>query len=316
MANVSTAWKTDNYKFVGQTFDYTYGNRMNKLLFILGEFMANSVDYQLDGLGGFGEYQPYDGNTLVAGTLKRGFTTVITPKEFNLTYDIGRKQSKIDKLGITRKIGRKLGLAGSLTVYVNGLRLFARAFDTGYLGGDGKPWAATDHPVASKGNANRASLPDPEAGTFSNIVTGELTVDNITKAQTQASRYVTPDGLPFACEMNTVLVSPELEGKARQLFGTTAKLQPKNLPGTSLNDANPVSDMRYIVVGGGNDGFTGKQWAICDPELLKDSAGFIYNEKPQVLNTELDNPLIDRYVGYIDYAVGFGDARPIIFGKA
>ena len=33
----NTAWKTDNYKFVGKAFDYAYANRLNKLLAILGE---------------------------------------------------------------------------------------------------------------------------------------------------------------------------------------------------------------------------------------------------------------------------------------
>ena len=41
----------------------------------------------------------------------------------------------------------------------------------------------------------------------------------------------------------------------------------------------------------------------------------VYNNRPEVLQAELDNPLIDRYVGYIDYAVGWGDARPIVFSN-
>ena len=30
-----TAWKTDNYKFVGKAFDFAYANRMNKLAGIM-----------------------------------------------------------------------------------------------------------------------------------------------------------------------------------------------------------------------------------------------------------------------------------------
>ena len=59
-----SAWKTDNYKFVGKAFDYAYANYMNKLSPILGERNAKSVDYELTASGGYGELQPYDGNNL------------------------------------------------------------------------------------------------------------------------------------------------------------------------------------------------------------------------------------------------------------
>ncbi|MBQ7713452.1 MAG: hypothetical protein IJT71_01005, partial [Oscillospiraceae bacterium] len=60
----NTAWKTDNYKFVGKAFDYAYANRLSKLLAILGVASSNSIDYELTGSGGYGELQPYDGSNL------------------------------------------------------------------------------------------------------------------------------------------------------------------------------------------------------------------------------------------------------------
>ena len=48
----NTAWKSDNYKFVGKAFDYAYANRLNKLLAILGVASANSIDYELVSSGG------------------------------------------------------------------------------------------------------------------------------------------------------------------------------------------------------------------------------------------------------------------------
>ena len=81
------------------------------------------------------------------------------------------------------------------------LRLFGRAFDAAYVGGDGQPWASIAHPNASKGDINGVSVIDPDSGTFSNLITDKLSVSAITKAQTMANRFKTPDGLPLMIDM-------------------------------------------------------------------------------------------------------------------
>lgn len=316
MSNLATAWKSDNYKFVGKAFDSAYNNRMSALKQICGEVSDNnSVDYVLEGLGGFHEYAPYNGTTLTSGICRRGFTTIIRPNEFNLSVDIGYMEAKLDQVGATRKAGARLGDSGAMTVYAHLLRLFGNAFNKSVTGGDGMPWASDKHWQASKGSANRVSVPDQDAGTYSNLLNDELSVDAITKAQILASRYVTPDGLPFLCEMDTLLVSPELEPKAKELCGVNAKLAPVLKPDGETNAANPIYGMRYIVIGGGRDGFTKKQWAVCDSKLMRETVMLVYNEKPRVLQVELDNPLIDRYVGYACFGVGYGDARSIVFSS-
>ena len=42
-------WKSDNYKFVGKAFDFAYADRLNKLLPVVGEVNAKSIDYELTG---------------------------------------------------------------------------------------------------------------------------------------------------------------------------------------------------------------------------------------------------------------------------
>lgn len=316
MSNVSaTAWKGDNYKFVGKAFDYAYADRLNKLSPILGSANSKSIDYELAGAGGFGELTPYDGSNLNMGSQKRGFKTLITPVEYTKSAPVGYKQAKVDKLGETKKVGTRLGDSAALTVYLHALRMFGHAFDPRYVGGDGKPWAAEDHPVASLMDENRRRIADPDAGVFSNLIAETLSVKAITKAQSMAGRFVTPDGMPFLCQMDTVLVSPELEAEAKKLFGETQKLRPVQNPEDNSNAANPVYDLGYIVVGGGNDGFESKQWALCDRRLMKEVANIVYLTRPKVFNTELDNPLIDLYTAYVDFACGWGDARPIIFSN-
>lgn len=316
MPNGNTAWKTDNYKFVGKSFDYTYANRLNKLLAVVGEVDQNSIDYELEGAGGYGEMQPYTGN-LNFGGQKRGFKTIITPGEFEKSDVVGYKQAKIDKMGECRKVGSRLGHAAAMTVYVYLLRMFAGAFATGTkakCGGDGRPWADGAHPVASLRSEGRVFVPDPDAGTFSNKFTKALSVSAITDLQAAATGFVTPDGLPFLCDLNMLLVSPDLEATAAKICGSNGKWRPRQNPdGTATNEANPLPDLQYMVLGGGKDGFKGGQWALCDAALMRELVKIVYITRPKVFRSALDNPLQDCYTGYCDFGVGWGDARQILF---
>ena len=311
----TTAWKSDNYKFVGKAFDYAYANRLNKLLAILGVASSNSIDYELTGSGGYGEMPAYDGDNLNEGAKKRGFKTIITPEEFSLSESVGYKQAKIDKSGECSRVGKMLGNSAAMTVYMHALRMFANAFNPNCIGGDGKSWAATDHPNASKGSQGRTFVADPESGTYSNLITKTLSVNAITEAQSMAGRMTTPDGLPLLADMNLLLVSPELEAEAKKICGDNGKFRPTRNPADDSNAANPLADLQYMVIGGGNDGFTAKQWAICDPLLMREMVKLVYITRPTVMQTALDNPLKDLYTGYVDFGCGWGDGRQIIFSN-
>ena len=304
-------WKSDNYAYVGKAFETRYANRINKLAPIMSEKNIKSADYMLQGAGGYGELKKYDGQNLNVGNMKRAFATIITPEEFDLAIPVGYKEAKIDKLGECRKVGSRLGDSAAMTVYMHMLRTLGGAFDPGKVGGDGVSWANTKHPVASKGSEGRKFIVDEDAGYYSNLMNKAMSVSAITEAQTMGNRFVTPDGLPYLCDLNTLLVSPELEPEAKKLCGDDARLDPE----TAAHGANPIHGMKYIVIGGGNDGFTKKQWAVCDRDLMKDIFQIIYNTRPTVLQSQLDNPLIDMYTAYADFGIGWGDARPIIFSN-
>lgn len=312
---ITNAWKTDNYKFVGKAFEFAYANRVNKLLGVMGKTTTRSVDYELTGSGGYGEMPIYDGTNLNVVQAKRGFKTIITPVEYSASVPVGYAQAKVDRSGECRKVGTKLGQDAAMTVYVNALRMFGNAFDANHLGGDGKPWAATDHPVASKGSEGRKFIVDPDAGTYSNLITTALSVNAITAAQSAANRFVTPDGLPFLCDFNMLLVSPELEADAKKICGDFGKWRPKQNPADDTNAANPVPDLQYMVIGGGAFGFTKKQWAICDANLMREMVKIVYITEPECIQNQLDNPLVDMYTGYVHFGCGWGDARPIIFSN-
>ncbi|MBP5245330.1 MAG: hypothetical protein K6D98_05240 [Clostridiales bacterium] len=298
-------WHNDLYPLVKKRFDLRYAKRLNLINKVAETVCRDDVDYRLEGVGGYGELPLYDGTSVASADSKRGFITTITPKEHALRVTLSYKKAKLDYSGEAAKVGAKLADSAYMTVLNEFYRLFGNAFVT--VGADGVPWASTSHPVSK----------DSSSGTFSNLITSALSVSAITDAQNKAARFVTPDGLPFACNFDLLLVSPELEAKAREICGADAKLSPVNNPDADapLNAANPVYGLKYMVVGGGNVGFSGKQWAIADSLMLKEVLKLVYITKPTVLVSPQDNPLITDYIGYVDFAFGFGDARPIIFSN-
>ncbi|MBQ7399096.1 MAG: hypothetical protein IJZ20_07470 [Clostridia bacterium] len=298
-------WHNDLYPLIKKRFDVRYSKRLDAIGKVCDVVCQDDIDYRMEGVGGYGEMPVYDGTTVVGADTKRTFITTITPKEHALKVTSTYKKAKIDYSGESKKIGTRLADSAYMTVLNEFYRLFGGAFSN--IGADGVAWASDKHPVSTEASS----------GTFSNLIHDNLSVSAITKAQTMASRFVTPDGLPFACNMDLLLVSPELEAKAKEICGTNARLIPENNPDTesSQNAANPVYGMKYLVVGGGNAGFSGKQWAVADSLMLSEVLKLVYITKPTVLVSPQDNPLITDYIGYVDFAFGFGDARPIIFSN-
>ena len=306
-------WQADLEVFVGKAFETEYNNRMRKFDPIVGEVVTDSHFYQLRDSGGYGELELYDGTTLNEGELARGFNTIITPQEYQKTIGVKFKDNKIDKSGTCKRVGTKLGSGASMTVYRHVLRYFGNAATAKTKGGDGKAWAADDHPIASKGGDGLVFDADTEAGTYSNKHALALNGANVRKIRAAADRLVTPDGNPALVNLNMLLVPPELEETAAKMFGVENKYIPKENPDDSTNAANPNADMTYLVIGGGNEGLGAKDWALCDSKLMKELFKIVYITKPMVLPHETDNPLIKKFTAYVDFGIGHGDARMIHF---
>lgn len=298
-------WHNDLYPLVKKRFDIRYAKRLDAISRIAEVVSQDEIDYRLEGVGGYGELPLYDGTSVASADSKRGFITTITPREHALRVTASYKKAKLDYSGEAAKIGTKLADSAYMTVLNEFYRLFENAFTA--KGADGEAWASDAHPISR----------DSSDGTFSNLMKANLSVSAITEAMTKASRFVTPDGLPFSCNFDLLLVSPELEAKAKEICGPNAKLAPFKNPDEDAapNAANPIYGMQYMVVGGGNTGLTGKQWAIADSLMLSEVLKLVYITKPTVLVSKQDNPLITDYIGYVDFAFGFGDARPIIFSN-
>ena len=283
-------------------FDLRYADRMDVISNLAEVITQDSVDYRFEGVGGYGEIPVYDGSNIAEADQKRAFITTITPKEHALKVTMSYKKTKIDQSKESEKVGTRLADSAYMTVLNEFYRLFGNAFET--VGSDGVAWASDQHKINSETDE-----------TFSNVIHSALSVSAITSAQTKASAFVTPDGLPFAGNFDLLLVSPELEPKAKEICGPNSRLIPENNPDADAprNAANPIYGMKYLVVGGGGIGLAGKKWAIADSMLMPEILKLIYITEPTVLVANQSNPLLTDYIGYVDFGFGFGDARPIIF---
>lgn len=286
-------WQDDLYPLVTKWFNDRLDKRTNLIKQVIGYQSTDRVDVQEQGVGGYGYVPDYDGNNIPELNQKRGFKTVYTPKEKAAKASIAYKYAKIDMSGESKKAGTRMADSLSMTQLRDFYNLFANGFNSTFVGADGQPLFSATHPINNESGA----------GTFSNVATDTFAISAITKAQTAAQRFVTFDGLPFDCDFNLVLISPELEPKAKEFFGKEAKL----IPESNENGANPVYDMEYVVI----KGFSAKQWAVADKFLLKEYAKMVEITKPMVIPNKPDNPLIQQYVGYMDYTLGWSDARMI-----
>jgi len=289
------SYANDLYPLVTKRFNSEYANYVETMKSLITIENTDRVDVREEGTGGFGEIPDYDGSSVPELAAKRGFVAIYTPKEKLAKATVSYKKAKIDMSGEAAKTGTRLAASIGMTRLMDFYRLFANGFNPAYVGGDGKALFAADHPMSSDAQNTQ---------TFNNLGTSVFSVAAITIAQAAARRFLTVDGFPFLCKYDVVLVSPELEAKAREFFGKEAKL----LPQSQENGANPVGDTKYFVI----DGFTAKQWAVGDQRLIKEYMKMVQITAPRVdMSKAASNPYFTEYFVYSDYVLGFSEWRQI-----
>jgi hypothetical protein len=287
-------WKDAFFPLVTKWFDLEYNKNTNIIEQLINVTDTKRAVFWEHGVGGVGEIPDYDGTTLNELSKKKGFKTVYETKEKAGVYRLKFKDVKFDMSGEAKKAGQDMSNALYMTVLMDFYRFFANGFNSDYKGADGKALFAADHPVN-----NEAGNTD----TYCNYGTDTFSISAITKAQAAARRYKTYDGLPFLCKFDVVLVSPELESKAKEYFGSEAKL----LPDSPNNNANPVYQTKYFVI----DGFGAKQWAVGDSRLMKRFMNLVHGTRPMVIDQKAANPLISEFIPYMDYTLGWSEPRCI-----
>jgi hypothetical protein len=288
-------WADDMYPIVLKRFQDRLDLRTNLIKQTIGYVpLKSSNQYADEGMGGYGLAPLYNGTTITELNQKRGFKTTYTPQERAAKATVTYKDAKIDQSGEAAKAGQKMANTLAMTQVRDFYNLFANGFNSANAGADGQPMFSASHPINSEGSS---------AGTFSNLGSGALSIPNITVAVANAQRFKTFDNLDFDCDYNLVLIPPELLPKAKELFGEDARL----LPESAENGANPCHDMEYVVI----KGLAKNQWAVADKILLPDYVKMVEITAPMVIPNKPDNPLIQEFIGYMDYTFGWSDSRAI-----
>jgi hypothetical protein len=289
-----TNWRDNLFPVVTKWFDDRLAKRAGVIEKVIGIEDTKRYSFDEMGLGGFGEMPKYNGTEIAEMNRSKGFKTTYVTQEFAGKAQIQFKFNKFDLSGESKRVGGLLAQACGLTQMMDFYRLFSNGFTAGYVGGDGKSLFATDHPISAE-----------NASTYSNSGTTAFAIAAITATQAAVMRWVAYDGLPFLADFDLLLVSPELEPLCRQYFGANAKL----LPGGDYNDNNPVYDMKYAVI----KTFTAKQWAIGDSMMMKEFIKLVHGTRPMVIPQKATNPLIQEFVGYMDYTIGWSEPK-VIYG--
>jgi hypothetical protein len=122
-------------------------------------------------------------------------------------------------------------LARSLkrTKEIIGANVINRAFDTGYVGGDGKPLLSATH-------LNVAG------GTWSNLIgtTADLSEAALEQACIDIWAFTDDRGLLIAAKPKSLLIHPSNQFEAKRILGTEGRV------GTDNNDLNAVKTMGVI----------------------------------------------------------------------
>ena len=285
-------WSDDMYPIVLKRFQDRLDKRTDLLKSVIGyESLKTSNQYADEGMGGYGYVPKYNGTVIQELSQKRGYKKTYTPEERVAKATVQYKYAMIDQSGEAKKAGNKMADSLAMTQVRDFYNIFANGFNSSFVGADGVALFGT-HPINNEGAS---------AGTFVNTATDVFSIAAITKAQTAAQRFKTLDGLDFDCDFNLVGIPPELEPKAKEFFGSDAKL----IPESNENGANPVAGTKYIVI----KGLTAKQWFVGDSMLMKDYMKMVEITAPMVIPNKPDNPLIQEYIAYMDYDMGWSDSR-------
>jgi hypothetical protein len=282
------------YPIVLKRFQDRLENRTDLIKSTIGYVsLKSSNQYAEDPMGGYGLLAKYNGTTIPEQYQKRGFKKTYTPEEWVGKATVTYKMAKIDPSGEAAKAGNKMADSCAITQVRAFYNMFSRGWNSTYKGADSVSLFNASHPINS----------DTGADTFSNTGTSVFSVSAITATETAMARYKTFDGLDFDLNVDLCLISPELEPKAKEFFGKEARL----IPEKADNGANPVYGMKYVVI----KGFSAKQWAVADSMLLKEYAKIVEITAPMVIPNKPDNPLIQEYIAYCDFDIGWADSRMV-----
>ena len=194
-------------------------------------FEKNTSDraYEEDlGLSSFGLASvKTEGAPITYDSERQGFTSRYNHVVYALGFIITREIFEDDQYG---KVGaqKAKALARSMrqTKEIVGANVYNRAFDSNYVGGDGKELIASNHPNVA-------------GGTFSNKIgtAADLSEAALEQAVIDIAGFRDDRGLLIAAKPEKLVLPYQLQFEAKRILGADGRV------GTDLNDPNVLKDM-------------------------------------------------------------------------
>ena len=225
-------------------------------------------------------------------TIPAGLERVYVHKEFAQGFQVERKMVDDEQYGVINKMPKDLARAGRYKVEMDAVSILNNGFtNTGY---DGKALFAKDHPLLKGGGA-----------TCSNLIEGELNVENLKKAIIAMRNFKDEAGKKVVYKADTLIVPPALEFKAIELLNSI------NQADSELNNVNSLKGKLKIVVLDFLESDTA--WFVMDS--ARHELNFFWRVRPEFKQAEDFDTLVAKYRGYMRYSYGYSDYRGIVGSK-
>lgn len=224
-------------------------------------------------------------------TIPAGLERVYVHKEFAQGFQVERKMVDDEQYGVINKMPKDLARAGRYKVEMDAASLLNNGFTN--VGYDKKALFAKDHPLLKSGE------------TCSNLIEGELNVENLKKAIIAMRNFKDEAGKKVVYKADTLIVPPALEFKAIELLNSI------NQADSELNNINSLKGKLKIVVLDFLESDTA--WFVMDSS--RHELNFFWRVRPEFKQAEDFDTLVAKYRGYMRYSYGYSDYRGIVGSK-
>ncbi len=215
-----------------QIFDDAYVEVPMVFPQVFSEETSEKQDERVSGVTGFGLLsQTGEGETVVYEDPVQMYDTTFVHLKYTKGFKVSEELVEDDQYNVIKGKPAQLARAARRTAENSAANVLNRAFNTSYLGGDGKPLASTIHPRSDAGTAQSNASATGITFTDANFEVGRIAARN----------QLDDKGMKIQVMPNTIVVPINLEKDANILVGSMQR------PGTADNDTN-VYNNKYKVV--------------------------------------------------------------------
>lgn len=221
----TSSFSKDLWPGVRTWYGKKYSEYPVEFLQIFDKYTSDMAFEEEVGISGFGLAQmKTEGGSVSYDEARQGFVTRYTHATYALGFMITREAWE-DGLAVTQSMRKAQALAFSIrqTKETLAALVLNRAFNSSYVGGDGKELCATDHPNVA-------------GGTWSNelAVAADLSEAALEQACIDIAAFTNDRGLKIAVKPMKLIIPPALEFEAARI------LKSINQAGNANNDINAI----------------------------------------------------------------------------